>query len=92
MIRFLCNAEKSQENIGIFCFRNNIETELHLPQLNTAKMAEITGALRKDAAEMKQSPTIVEIQKFVDTITKNIKDYGKIYFKKIFGESECSDY
>ena len=33
-------------------------------------MSEITGALRKDAAEMKQSPTIVEIQKFVDTITK----------------------
>ena len=73
MIRFLCNVEKSQENIGIFWFRDNIETELHLPQLNTANMAEITGALRKDAAEMKQSPTIVEIQKFVDTLTKKIK-------------------
>lgn len=68
MVRFLCNAEKSRENVGIFCFRNNIETELHLPRLNTASMAEITDTLKKNAAEMKQSPTIVEIQKFVDTI------------------------
>ena len=70
MIKNLCRAEKSPENIGIFCFRNNIETELHLPQLNTASMAEITDALKKNAAELKQSPTIVEIQKFVDTVTK----------------------
>ena len=70
MIKNLCRAEKSPENIGIFCFRNNIETELHLPRLNTASIAEITDALKKNAAELKQSPTIVEIQKFVDTVTK----------------------
>lgn len=70
MVKNLCRAEKSQENIGIFCFRNNIETELHLPQMDTASMAEITDTLKKNAAEMKQSPTIVEIQKFIDTIKK----------------------
>lgn len=68
MVRNLCRAEKSQENIGVFCFRNNIETELHLPRLNTA--SRIIRALKKNAAEMKQSPTIVEIQKFIDTIAK----------------------
>ena len=68
MVKNLCRAEKSQENIGIFCFRNNIETELHLPRLNTA--SRIIRALKKNAAEMKQSPTIVEIQKFIDTIAK----------------------
>lgn len=68
MVRNLCCAEKSQENIGVFCFRNNIETELHLPRLNTA--SRIIRALKKNAAEMKQSPTIVEIQKFIDTIAK----------------------
>lgn len=70
MVKNLCRAEKSQENIGVFCFRNNIETELHLPQMDTASMAEITDTLKKNAAEMKQSPTIVEIQKFIDTIAK----------------------
>lgn len=70
MVKNLARAEKSMETIGMFCFRNNIETELHLPQLDTASIAEITDALKKNAAEMKQSPTIVEIQKFVDTITK----------------------
>lgn len=68
MVRNLCRAEKSQENIGVFCFRNNIETELHLPRLNTA--SRIIRALKKNTAEMKQSPTIVEIQKFIDTIAK----------------------
>lgn len=68
MVRNLCRAEKSQENIGVFCFRDNIETELHLPRLNTA--SRIIRALKKNAAEMKQSPTIVEIQKFIDTIAK----------------------
>ena len=68
MVRNLCRAEKSQENIGVFCFRNNIETELHLPRLNTA--SRIIRALKKNAAEMKQSPTIVEIQKFIDTIAR----------------------
>lgn len=68
MVRNLCHAEKSQENIGVFCFRDNIETELHLPRLNTA--SRIIRALKKNAAEMKQSPTIVEIQKFIDTIAK----------------------
>lgn len=70
MVKYLTRAEKSMENIGIFCFRNNIQTELHLPQLDTASIAEITDALKKNAAEMKQSPTIVEIQKFVDNVTK----------------------
>lgn len=70
MVKYLARAEKSMENIGIFCFRNNIETELHLPQMDTASIAEITDALKKNAAEMKQSPTIVEIQKFVDNVTK----------------------
>lgn len=68
MVKNLCRAEKSQENIGVFCFRDNIETELHLPRLNTA--SRIIRALKKNAAEMKQSPTIVEIQKFIDTIAK----------------------
>lgn len=68
IVRNLCRAEKSQENIGVFCFRDNIETELHLPRLNTA--SRIIRALKKNAAEMKQSPTIVEIQKFIDTIAK----------------------
>lgn len=70
MVKNLSRAEKSMENIGIFYFRNNIETELHLPQMDTASMAEITDTLKKNAAEMKQSPTIVEIQKFIDTIAK----------------------
>lgn len=68
MVKNLTRAEKSIENIGVFCFRNNIETELHLPRLNTA--SRIIRALKKNAAEMKQSPTIVEIQKFIDTIAK----------------------
>lgn len=70
MVKNLSRAEKSIEDIGIFCFCNDIETELHLPQLNTASIAEITDALKRNAAEMKQSPTIVEIQKFIDTIAK----------------------
>lgn len=70
MVKNLSYAEKSPENIGIFCFRNNIETELHLPQLYTASTAEITDTLKRNAAEMRQSPTIVEIQKFIDSITQ----------------------
>lgn len=70
MVRNLSRAGKLMEDIGIFCFCNDIETELHLPQLNTASIAEITDALKRNAAEMKQSPTIVEIQKFIDTIAK----------------------
>ena len=70
MVKNLSRAEKSQENIGVFCFRDNIETELDLPRLNTA--SRIIRALKKNAAEMKQSPTIVEIQKFIDTIAKKI--------------------
>lgn len=70
MVKNLSYAEKSPENIGIFCFRNNIETELHLPQLNDSNISEITDCLKRNAEEMKQSPTIIEIQKFVDTIIK----------------------
>lgn len=70
MIKNLSYAEKTSENIGIFCFRNNIEAELHLPQLNNSNISEITDCLKRSAKEMKQSPTIVEIQKFVDTIIK----------------------
>lgn len=67
MVRNLCRAKKSIENIGIFCFRNNIETELNLPRLNTA--SGVIKALTKNIIKMKQSPTIIEIQKFIDTIT-----------------------
>lgn len=70
MVKNLSYSEKSPENIGIFCFRNNIETELHLPQLNDSNISEIMDCLKRNAAEMRQSPTIVEIQKFIDTIAK----------------------
>lgn len=70
MVKYLTRAEKSMENIGIFCFRNNIQTELHLPRPDNSSLLDLAIALKKNAAKIKQSPTIVEIQEFVDNVTK----------------------
>lgn len=70
MVKNLCRSKKSPENIGVFCFRDNIQTELHLPRPDNSSLLDLAIALKKNAAELKQSPTIVEIQKFVDTVTK----------------------
>lgn len=70
MVKYLTRTKKSMESIGVFCFRNNIQTELHLPRPDNSSLLDLAIVLKKNAAEMKQSPTIVEIQKFVDTVTK----------------------
>lgn len=68
MIRSLSRADLHAAQIGIFCFRKDLESELGITHAEKADMTALVQAIKQRGNQMKQRETIKEIQQFIDSL------------------------
>lgn len=68
IVKQLSGASMHEDRIGVFCFQNNIESELLLPKNFKDDMSSLKDYLSKNKTSLQETKTIKDIQRFIERI------------------------